>query len=145
MQEATVGENHAKIFDYSSDLLKKVNEVIAGTDANTVVYIRNLMKKTLLNKLAPVKCFDGTPEAELVKGLSVINNNIFDKYEGDAFSNAKLNSFLQGNNITEIEVIGVDGGGCVSRTAIGALKAGYKVILNTSVIGTIFEMQKVKA
>lgn len=33
----------------------------------------------------------------------------------------------------------------VRLTAIGALKAGYKVILNTSVIGTIFEMQKVKA
>lgn len=33
MQEATVGENHAKMFDYSKDLLDKVNEAIVSTDA----------------------------------------------------------------------------------------------------------------
>ena len=34
--------------------------------------------------------------------------------------------------------IGVDGGGCVPLTALGAIKAGYKVIVNETAIGTKF-------
>ena len=139
-----MGVNHGKMFDYPSDLLEKINGVINSTNADMVVYIRNLMKNNLLNKFAPVKCFDGTKEAELVEGLSVVSGNIFDKYEGNAFSNAKLDSFLKANNVNEIEIIGVDGGGCVALTALGAVDAGYKVTLNTMGIGTVFEKQKNK-
>lgn len=103
MQEATMGKNHAKMFEYPTDLLKKINDVIQNTDAEVVVYIRNLMKHNLLNRFAPVKCFDGTKEAELVEGLAVISENIFDKFEGNAFSNGELDSFLKANNITEVE------------------------------------------
>lgn len=144
MQEVTVGVEHAKMFHYASDLLEKVNLAINNTDADCVIYIKNLMKKNLLNKLAPVKCFDGMKEAELVEGLSIVSDNIFEKYEGNALSNKELVKYLKENNITEIEVIGVDGGGCVSLTAIEAINAGYKVILNTEVIGTIFEKRKNK-
>ena len=144
MQEATVGENHAKMFDYSKDLLDKVNEAIVSTDAEVVVYIKNLMKNNLINKLAPVKCFEGTKEAELVNGLEIVSNHVYVKYEGNAFSNAKLEEFLQSEGIQEIEVIGVDGGGCVSLTALGAIDNGYKVTLNTTCIGTVFKKQRDK-
>ena len=96
MQEATVGENHAKMFDYSKDLLDKVNEAIVSTDAEVVVYIKNLMKNNLINKLAPVKCFEGTKEAELVNGLKIVSNHVYVKYEGNAFSNAKLEELNNG-------------------------------------------------
>lgn len=79
-----------------------------------------------------------------MEGLAVISENIFDKFEGNAFSNGELDSFLKANNITEVEIIGVDGGGCVSLTALGAVDAGYKVILNTVAIGTVFEQKKMK-
>ena len=144
MQEATVGVNNAKMFDYPPDLVTKVNDVINNTDAEIVVYIWNLMKRNLLNRLAPVKCYDGTIEAKLVEGLSVVNSNIYDKYEGNAFTNTELAAFLKNSNVSEIELIGVDGGGCVALTAIGAIEAGYKVILNTDVIGTMFEKRKEK-
>ena len=144
MQEATVGENHAKMFDYSKDLLDKVNEAIVSTDAVVVVYIKNLMKNNLINKLAPVKCFEDTKEAELVSGLKIVSNYIYGKYEGNAFSNAELVEFLQNEDVQEIEVIGVDGGGCVSLTALGAIDCGYKVTLNTACIGTVFEKQRDK-
>lgn len=144
MQEATVGENHAKMFDYSKALLDKVNEAIVSTDAEVVVYIKNLMKNNLINKLASVKCFEDTKEAELVSGLKIVSNHIYGKYEGNAFSNAKLEEFLQSEGIQEIEVIGVDGGGCVSLTALGAIDNGYKVTLNTTCIGTVFKKQRDK-
>ncbi len=144
MQEATVGANHADFFKYDDELLKRVNSVISGTDAAIVVYIRNLMKNSFINKLAPVKVFDGTPQAELAKELLIVSSNIFSKYNGDAFSNSEFRAFLKSNSIDTVELIGVDGGGCVSLTALGACKNGYQVILNTSAIGSMFETQKDK-
>ena len=51
---------------------------------------------------------------------------------------------MKTNHIDTIEIIGLDGGGCVSLTAFGALKNGYRVILNTSAIGTMFNTKKEK-
>ena len=144
MQEATVGKNHADFFKYDTALLKKVNNVINNTDADLVVYIRNLMKNNFINKFAPVKVFDGTSDSELVKDLQVVSSNIFSKYSGDAFTNENFSDFMKTNHIDTIEIIGLDGGGCVSLTAFGALKNGYRVILNTSAIGTMFGTKKEK-
>ena len=144
MQEVTVGATHADFFKYDNELLNRVNSVIGSTDAAVVVYIRNLMKNNFINKLAPVKVFDNTPEAELAKGLLIISSNIFSKFTGDAFSASDFREFLNNNNIDTVELIGVDGGGCVSLTALGACENGYKVILNTSAIGTMFNTKKEK-
>ncbi|MBQ8965187.1 isochorismatase family protein [Ruminococcus sp.] len=38
--------------------------------------------------------------------------------------------FLKKNVIDTVELVGVDGGGCVSLTAQGACKNGYNVIMN---------------
>jgi nicotinamidase-related amidase len=69
---------------------------------------------------------------------------VVEKYKGDAFSNSELVNILKAKNVNEIEIVGVDGGGCVSLTAIGAIKAGYKVIVNTNAIGTMYEKNKRK-
>ena len=138
MQEVTVGKNHAEMFKYPSDMIQKVNSIIEYNSENIIVYIRNLMKKNLVNNLAPVKCFDGTKEAELAEGLLIQSSYVFDKYKGDAFSNPELVCFLKKKSVDEVEIIGVDGGGCVALTALGACENGYKVRLNTFAIGTIF-------
>ena len=44
----------------------------------------------------------------------------------------------------EVKIIGVDGGGCVSLTALGACTAGYRVRLNTAAIGTMFTAKRDK-
>ena len=144
MQEATVGKNHASMFNYPEDIIQRVNSVIGQNEGNVVIYIRNLMKKNLINKLAPVKCFEGSKEAELVEGLSVKSEYVFDKYKGDAFSNPNLLSFLKKETVEEIEIVGVDGGGCVALTALGACDAGFRVLLNTSAIGTVFTEKRDK-
>ncbi len=43
-----------------------------------------------------------------------------------------------------VEVVGVDGGGCVALTALGAVKEGYKVIVNENAIGTMFAKKRNK-
>lgn len=142
MQEVSVGKNHAEYFKYDSSLLSAVNRVIDDNKNNVVVYIRNVMKKNLLNKLAPFRAYEGSKEIELAEGLHIVSDNIFDKYTGDAFSNKKLCEYLKSNNITEIEVVGVDGGGCVALTALGAVQNGYSVVVNTNAIETMTERKK---
>ena len=142
MQEICIGKNHADYFKYDDDLLDAVNQVIDNSQDKIIIYIRNVMKKNFINKFAPFHAYEGSREAELAEGLHIVSENVFDKFVGDAFSNKKLNEFLKSNEVNEIEVIGVDGGACVAMTALGALKNGYKVTVNTKAIGTMFEKKK---
>lgn len=145
MQNVCVGEKHATYFKYDNEILiRTVNEVIDANKGNLVIYIKNVMKKNLINKLAPFQAYEGTEEVELVSNLHVTSNYVFTKYEGNAFTNHKLNDLLKEHNIECVEVVGVDGGGCVALTALGAIKEGYSVIVNESAIGTMFNKNKEK-
>ena len=144
MQNVCVGDKHSAYFKYDTGLINKVNDVIDANQSNAIVYIRNIMKKNLINKLAPFQAYEGTEEAELVGKLHIVSDNIFTKYEGNAFSNPTLNAFLKENKIECVEVIGVDGGGCVALTALGAVKEGYKVTVNETAIGTMFDKNRDK-
>ncbi len=145
MQNFCVGENHSDYFNYNNEkLISSVNKVIESNENNIVIYIKNLLKRDVINKYAPFEAYEGTKEVELVDNLVVVSNYIFIKYEADAFSNSELDIFLKAHNIEIVELIGVDGGGCVPLSAFGALKAGYKVIINESAIGTKFEKNRNK-
>lgn len=145
MQNVCVGENHAEFFHYDNHkLLNSVNAAIADNENNLVVYIRNIMKKSLLNKFAPFQAYEGTSEVELVEGLNLVSDYVFDKYTGDAFSNKELLGFLKERAVDEIEVVGVDGGGCVALTALGAVKNGFRVTVNTKAVGTMFDKNEEK-
>lgn len=145
MQNVCVGENHAAYFKYNNDILiENVNKIIDNNKDNLVVYIKNVMKKNFLNKFAPFQAYEGTKETELVRNLHIVSDNVFTKYESNAFTNFALKNFLKEHNIEYVEVIGVDGGGCVALTALGAIKEGYSVIVNEMGIGTIFNKNKDK-
>ena len=125
MQNVCVGEKHAAYFKYDNDvLIKEVNKVIDANKNNLVIYIKNVMKKNIFNKLAPFQAYEGTEE--------------------NAFTNLELNEFLKEHNVESLEIVGVDGGGCVALTALGAKKYGYRVIINEKAIGTMFERNKNK-
>lgn len=145
MQNVCVGEKHAKFFKYNNEaLIQEVNKVIDANENGLVVYIKNVMKKNLLNKFAPFQAYEDTDEVALVQKLHVISNNVFTKYKGNAFTNSALNEFLKKHNIEYVEVVGVDGGGCVALTALGAIKEGYKVIVNEAAVGTMFDKNRDK-
>ena len=100
-------------------------------------YIKNVMKKNLINKFAPFHAYEGTEDIDFAKELHIVSDNIFIKYKGNAFTNSGLDILLKKHNIEYVEVVGVDGGACVALTALGAIKNGYKVIVNEAAIGTI--------
>ena len=66
-----MGENHANIFKYPGDIVARVNKVIDENADSVIIYISNLMRNNIWNKFAPFQCYEGTLQAELVKGLHV--------------------------------------------------------------------------
>ncbi|RXE58224.1 cysteine hydrolase family protein [Acetivibrio mesophilus] len=145
MQNICVGDSHAKFFKYNNkELIAAVNKVIKDNEGNSIIYILTIMKDNLINRLAPFKAFEGTENAELANNIEVVSNYFFKKHKGDAFTNPKLKEKLDELNVDEIEIVGVDGGGCVALTALGAIKAGYKVTINTPAVGTMFHRRASK-
>lgn len=62
----------------------------------------------------------------------------------DLGCNSGLDILLKKHNIEYVEVVGVDGGACVALTALGAIKNGYKVIVNEAAIGIMYKKNKNK-
>ncbi len=145
MQNVCVGKNHSSYFKYDTDnLIKAVNAVIEDNKDSVIVYIKNFMKRNFINKFVPFKAYEGTEAVNLVKNLKIVSGYVIAKYTGDAFTNPDLHKLLTDEKIDTVEIVGVDGGGCVSLTAMGAVKNGYKVIMNTKAIGTTFEKNRDK-
>ncbi len=145
MQNVCVGEHHAKLFNYDNEsLIKSVNDRINEYSNEDVLYICNIMKNNLINKLAPFSAYEGSDEVKLVNTLMVVNDTVLKKYKGDAFTNPELAKILERKGIEEIELVGVDGGGCVAATALGGIKNGYRVSIYTKAVGTISEKKAMK-
>lgn len=126
MQEDYTGENrNRKRFPYDIEpLIDNVNNRIDSYSREHIVYIKN-------------QFFWEPPKREksLSKGMNVVSDQIFTKRNNNSFKNIEFANFLREKNVTELEIIGIDGNYCVKATAIAASKAGYKVFLNENCIG----------
>jgi nicotinamidase-related amidase len=78
---------------------------------------------------------DTTINNEFDRNLKIINDNIFVKTEGDAFTTITLTSFLDQNKATEIIITGLLAEKCVNATALGGLSRGYDIYLVPEAIG----------
>lgn len=126
MQEDYTGENrNRKRFPYDIEpLIDNVNHRINSYSREHIVYIKN-------------QFFWESPKREksLSKEMNVVSDQIFTKRNNNSFKNIEFANFLREKNVTELEIIGIDGNYCVKATAIAASKAGYKVFLNENCIG----------
>lgn len=123
VQENYVGEQrNVRRFPYHSDVLvPRINQRIkeCTKEEAFVVYILNRFFYQS-KKFIP----------QLAKGLDVASNNIFIKRGVNCFTNPELIHFLRENNITELELVGIDGNYCVAASARAGMKNGFSVILN---------------
>ncbi len=105
---------------YDADLLTKINARIsaAKSDNTPIFYVRNIGSQGDNDSYA------------LAKGLFIASDHIYEKKFPSAFTNISFAKELENMNITNIEVIGVDGNSCVKKTCIDAVDTGYKVALN---------------
>lgn len=143
LQEICVGKKHAIFFKYDKDIIENANKIIKAND--NVIYVRTLLMDNLFFKMLPIRVNEGSKNAELVEGLLIKKGSVvFNKNWPDAFSNPKLLEYIHSNRIDTLELIGVDGGGCVVAAARSALKNGLRVIINTKAIDTMFKRRQAK-
>lgn len=125
MQELYIGEKSRYSF-YPITLIDKVNERIttAKDEGVTIIYVKNKG-----NRNGEVYISD------FAHGLSVVSDIIIEKSKASIFENDTILEILQYYEITEIEVIGIDGNICVASSALDAAKLGFSVIFPLEYIG----------
>lgn len=126
IQEDYTGEKrNKKMFPYDIEsLIDNINHKIDSYSKECVVYIKNQFFWESKKR-----------EKLLSKEMNVVSNQIFTKRNTNSFKNIDFAKFLKKNNVTELEIIGIDGNYCVKKTAIAASKFGYGVFLNEKCIG----------
>lgn len=124
---------------YDAGLLPEINTHIvqAENDGQLVVYIKNVRNLR-----------SGPQVYDFADDLKLCSSHVLLKCKASAFSNEELCALLEENHITEIEIIGIDGCGCVASSAADACKSGYAVALPCRLIGALnqerFEQKKEK-
>lgn len=125
MQEDYIGMNSKYGYD-SEVLINKINERVLYAKQNNyiIIYVKN--KKILRS---------GIYVSDLVQGLIVETEFIIEKDRSSVFSNLEFSSLLKSYEISNIEVVGIDGNCCVASTAIDAARLGYSVEILMEYIG----------
>ena len=122
---------------YDKCLLTRINQRIqyAVENQEPIIYVKNIRKLR-----------SGTKINELADNLNVCSSYITYKETASAFANEELLDILRQNQVTEIEMVGIDGNSCIASSAINAQKQGYKVILPCEYIGVqnIERFEKIK-
>ena len=141
-QEDFIGEQrNTDKFNYEDvdELVKNINDKIRIYEKNMdeVIYIANILPNNFLNKKFFRYGIAGSKGAKFDKRIKIVSENYFEKQVGNAFKNNNLVKFIKNNAISEVELIGVDGIGCVFKTAKGAIKTGLKVTILSDSVGTV--------
>ncbi|HWE96331.1 MAG TPA: cysteine hydrolase [Tepidisphaeraceae bacterium] len=88
----------------------------------------------------------GTPGAALDPALRrVPGAPYFAKQRGDAFSNIGLEGFLDSHAVGRLIVAGAHADACVLRTAMSALRRGYRVVIPEDAVAAASESRRERA
>ncbi len=146
MQNDYLWGKRKKIFAYDTEKLTAgVNGLIhsyadAGCD---VIYIRHIIQNLPTNRLFFGYSIAGTPGAEIYSGIDIVSDLCFEKLLGDALSNKKLREHIKKCGYEELHLCGLDRYGCVTATALGAAKRGYKAYILADGTETVLPEKKV--
>lgn len=147
MQNDYLYEKRKKRFSYDTEALTAaVNGLIreysgAGRD---VIYIRHIIQDLPTNRLLFGYSIAGTEGAELYGGLDVVSDYRFDKLVGDALSNRALRALIGEKGYEALHLCGLDECGCVTATALGAVKRGLRAGILLAGTATVFSEEKVR-
>lgn len=114
-----LGKKHA-----ISPLVENVNKKIKSYPNDRVIYILN---RFFWDRYKSPKLF--------LEELNVVSEHMFEKRRPSCFSNLSLVEFLVDRGVTSLELIGVDGNGCIKASALSAARLGYDVELDLECIG----------
>lgn len=125
MQADYIGEK-SKYKYYPHAFIEKINERIslAKNRNELIIYVKNVGRY----KKEPYV-------SDFVEGLVIASNCIVEKTKASVFHDPILLDILRENDITTIEIIGIDGNCCVAFSAIDASKLGFSVVFPLTYIG----------
>ena len=111
---------------YGRDLLTAINSRIdeAVSKNELLIYVKNVRHLK-----------SGNVINEFAEDLAVRSSNIIHKEQASVFDNDDLTALLREHDVTEVEVIGIDGCCCVARSAEDAKALGYTVTMPCAYIG----------
>lgn len=125
------------------DMIQNVNSLISHFNTENVIYIKAAGKALSISfkgfKVVPL------PAPDFDSTLNIVNNNIFIKTEGDAFSSQELRNFLESRNANEIVLTGLMAEKCIYDTALGGKGRGYDITIITEGIIGMTPEKKAKA
>ena len=128
MQNDYLWEKRKPLFAYhTAELVSGVNAVIHehADRGEDVIYIRHIIQNLVTNRLLFGYSIAGTQGAEIFSGIDIVSEYVFDKLVGDALTNKKLLSLLREKQIDTLHLCGLDEYGCVTATALGAVRRGF--------------------
>lgn len=149
MQNDYLWEKRKPIFSYdTAHLVAAVNELIHEYNdvlKSDVIYIRHIIQNLPTNRLLFGYSIAGTEGAELYRGLDIVSDYRFDKYVGDALTNRALREWIVEKGIDKLDLCGLDECGCVTATALGAVKRGLSAEVLRKGTETVLPERKVIA
>ena len=147
MQNDYLYEKRMPRFAYDTkELVSCVNSIINKyhDDGCDVIYIRHIIQNLPTNRLLFGYSLAGTEGAKLYDELDIVSDYCFDKLVGDAFSNKKLLDLVKKNRYDAVHICGLDECGCVTSTALGAIKRGIAAKIIREGTATVFPENKVE-
>jgi maleamate amidohydrolase len=112
-------------------MLSAINKLIEQANARDteVIYIANEFEKNdwIANWFRNYAAVKGQPGAALDERLKIVNSLYSSKNKPDALTNPRLRELLSKMGTKHIIIVGLFAEGCVSATALSALRSGYKV------------------
>ena len=145
MQNDYLWEKRQPRFSYdTATLTAAVNGLIRRQQAagGDVIYVRHLIQNLPTNRLLFGYSLAGTEGAELYGGLERVSDLVFDKYVGDALTNAALRRLLEERGCEALRLCGLDEFGCVANTALGAAKRGLRAEILREGTATVLPEKK---
>jgi len=133
IQEGITGEiaPPSVYVDQSPELIESVNKLVSIADSLNIpiVYIQQQTNDWFLNWADDYVLAKGTPGVELDGRLKILSANFFPKRKSDAFSNLRLDPFLEVLKVKRIVISGLDIAYCAGKTSQAALNRGYEVVI----------------
>ncbi len=146
MQNDYLYDKRKNKFSYDTEsLVRNVNLLIQKYQEENadVIYIRHIIQNLPTNRLLFGYSIAGTEGAEIYSGINIVSEYCFDKLSGDALTNKKLLNMIKKEKYDVLHLCGLDECGCVTSTALGAAKRGFKAEIIRSGTATVFKENKV--
>jgi nicotinamidase-related amidase len=137
VQEEYTGPTARAPFPYadSETLIERINALAKHRAASNleVVYVKQVYSDTLAQFVSLLllgkRGWPGSAGAQLDQRLSRSSELVLEKPRADAFSSAQFRDFIVARQIGRLELVGLDGAGCVDVTARSARARGLRVTI----------------